>query len=438
MNNVSNWLAYTGLFLLGTLLGSQINRAIYRWAWFSRLISPWSPADSKAPARRWPDRLPVIGWLGLRRETTIHGAGFWIRPLLLEIGVGVGLAGLYWWEIGRLEDNTLDLSTLFVRYLSHVTLFSLLVIASFIDFDEKTIPDLVTIPGTLIGLILAALAPTSLLPIAETSLLPIADSTSDWLHVMSPAPWEQWLSKEPTALFFGCACFLLWCLAILPKICTLRKGWYQGIGFMLASILRPRRRTEARLQVTPRQPYRITRLIGLLALLGTAMIVVVWWFQKGADGANWQGLLTALLGLAFGGGVVWGVRLIAGYTMQQEAMGFGDVTLMAMIGTFLGWQSTLIVFFLAPFAALIIGVIQLICVRRTDIAFGPYLALASIVLVVAWEPIWQDHASPFFGLGRIIPLLVVVCLILMGGLLAALQWLKRFIRGEDSEGASPG
>ncbi|MEO2022105.1 MAG: hypothetical protein ABGX05_09765, partial [Pirellulaceae bacterium] len=87
-----DWLDYAGWFVLGTLLGSQINHAIYQWAWHPRCISPWSPVAPQAPARRRWDRLPILGWWGLRRESSIHGARFWIRPMLLEIGVGVSLA----------------------------------------------------------------------------------------------------------------------------------------------------------------------------------------------------------------------------------------------------------------------------------------------------------------------------------------------------------
>ena len=36
-------------------------------------------------------------------------------------------------------------------------------------------------------------------------------------------------------------------------------------------------------------------------------------------------------------------------------MGFGDVTLLAMIGAFVGWQGVIVVFFLAPFAGAVIG-----------------------------------------------------------------------------------
>ena len=421
MNNVSNWLSYTGFFLLGTLLGSQLNHAIYRWAWHARSISPWSPADPQAPRRRLLDRLPLLGWWGLRRETGLHGKGFWIRPLLLELFSGAGLALLYWWEIGRLQNVDLDTTSFSLRFLSHVTLFSLLVIASFIDFDEKTIPDFVTIPGTLIGLLLAAMVPASLLPLVGS------DGAQMPLLVMSPSPsWNTELDG-PVGLVYGGGCFLAWCLAILPKICTLRKGWWQGLRIMLASIVRPRRQTQSRLQTAPRRSFLITRLVGVLTVVGLLMIAVGW----SAGGLPWQTLLSALLGMAFGGGIVWGVRLIAGYAMQQEAMGFGDVTLMAMIGAFLGWQSTLMVFFMAPFAALVIGVIQLICVRRTDIAFGPYLALASIVLVVAWQPIWELRGSQFFALGSLVPMLVIVCLILMGVLLAILQWFKGLLQGAD-------
>jgi len=416
---VSNWLAYPGLFLLGTLLGSQINHAIYRWAWNSRRISPWSLADPQAPPRRLADWIPILGWWGLRREVNLHGRSFWIRPMLLELASGLALASLYWWEIGRSEELVVT-TPVVLRYLGHVILISLLAIASFIDFDEQTIPDLVTIPGTVAGLLLAALVPLSLLPVGDV------DGVESPLLVTSPFEWDSKLD-EPQGLILGWGCLLAWCLAVLPKVSTLRKGYWQGIKIMLASILRPKRKTKSRLEVQPRAPFLISRLIGVLAILGMLLIAGVWFVGD----LQWRTLLTALLGMAFGGGVIWAVRIIGGYAMQQEAMGFGDVTLMAMIGAFLGWQSTLIVFFLAPFAALLIGLIQLATVRRTDIAFGPYLALASVLLVVAWEPIWELRARNLFQLGWFIPLLVGCCLLLMGVLLVALQWFKQLFRGSE-------
>ena len=89
------------LFLLGACIGGAVNWAIYSLAWFPRPISPWSRPDPTAPPRRFADRLPIVGWFGLRRESFLHGQGFWLRPMLLEVFAGLGLAWLYWWEIGR-------------------------------------------------------------------------------------------------------------------------------------------------------------------------------------------------------------------------------------------------------------------------------------------------------------------------------------------------
>ena len=84
---------------------------------------------------------------------------------------------------------------------------------------------------------------------------------------------------------------------------------------------------------------------------GAALTAGVW----GYDGKNWKTLLSALVGMAVGGAIIWTVRNIGRLVLGQEAMGFGDVTLMCMFGAFLGWQACLIVFFLAPFAALYVG-----------------------------------------------------------------------------------
>ena len=51
-------------------------------------------------------------------------------------------------------------------------------------------------------------------------------------------------------------------------------------------------------------------------------------------------------------GLTWSVRFLGTLAFRREAMGFGDVTLMAMIGAFLGWQAAVLTFFLAPFFGL--------------------------------------------------------------------------------------
>jgi leader peptidase (prepilin peptidase)/N-methyltransferase len=64
---------------------------------------------------------------------------------------------------------------------------------------------------------------------------------------------------------------------------------------------------------------------------------------------------------------------------ETESMGGGDVKLLAMIGAFLGWQQAVLTFFLAPFLALVIGVINLIVKKDHTIPYGPFLSGAALV-----------------------------------------------------------
>lgn len=198
------------LFVAGVLVGGQVNRGVYRLAWEPRYIGPWSPPHKKAPPRRWSDRLPIVGWWGLRREAAIHGRGYWVRPMLLELAFGIGYAWLYWWEIdGRLLPAAVippyPPRDIHAQYLSHLVLLTLMAVATFIDFDEKTIPDAITVPGLLLGLLLAAVLPISHLPVIRilpTEALPIVES----LRLTSPAPWPGELSREPHWLATASAC----------------------------------------------------------------------------------------------------------------------------------------------------------------------------------------------------------------------------------------
>ena len=70
---------------------------------------------------------------------------------------------------------------------------------------------------------------------------------------------------------------------------------------------------------------------------------------------HWHALAWSLVGAIVGWVLIDVVRRIAEFALGRPAMGAGDVTLMAMIGAFLGWQATVIAFFIAPILALVLG-----------------------------------------------------------------------------------
>jgi prepilin signal peptidase PulO-like enzyme (type II secretory pathway) len=430
------------VFVVGACLGSLANWAIYALAWRPRAISPWSrPAADSGPRRR-SDRLPIIGWLALRRLSTVHGPRFWWRPLLIEIAFGVGLAALYWWEVGRLGliagqvGLALEPPTWPVhwQFASHAILLCWMLAASFIDIDEKIIPDAITVSGTLVGLALATLAPMSLLPhVAErpaTTIFSYALRAADggpaigpqgdplWLEpvtVVSPRPWQaaRGIVTGFPALAIGLGCYWLWCFALAPRIWRGRRGAGFALRLIASRVGREFNRPPLRW------------LLGF----GTLAIVCVWALHAQA----WAGLFTALVGLVASGGMVWSVRIIGTAALRREAMGFGDVTLMMMIGTFLGWQACLITFFLAPFAGLLIGLAQLISRRDDEIPYGPFLCLGAAAVVVLWAPIWLwAQRNWLIGPAWLVPAVLVLGVLLLGIALAVWRMIKIALFGRTA------
>jgi prepilin signal peptidase PulO-like enzyme (type II secretory pathway) len=408
------------LLLLGSAVGGLLNLAVYTLAWNRRPISPWSPSPAGAAPRRWPDRIPVLGWFFLRREQKLLGRGFWVRPLGVELLSGLVMAGLYWWEVeaqalvgavqvmapppGVLVHGDLPW-VLHSQFGAHAILFLIMVAASLIDLDEQTIPDGLTIPGALAGLALAAALPWSLLP-AEIWLADGALAI-EFLTLASPTPWPAVaLAPRPPGpgLALALGCWTLWCAGMLPRRWNTTRGWRMAVR-----VLVHRLRAE-----------RFTYLAAVMWLAGMAAIALFAWQ---ADTAHWAALLSALVGLAAGGGMIWVVRFIGTAALQREAMGFGDVMLMSMIGTFLGWQGALLVFFLGPFFGLISGLAQWVVHRQNELPYGPYLCLAACLVVVQWPALWA-WSYDFFAMGGLLLAVFALCLVMMGCVL----WIYRLAR----------
>lgn len=117
------------------------------------------------------------------------------------------------------------------------------------------------------------------------------------------------------------------------------------------------------------------------------------------------GFLASILGILVGGGSLYLVGVIGKVLFQKDAMGFGDVKMMAMVGGFLGWDAALLIFFLACVLGTVIGIFWLLVTRDHYLPFGPYLAMGAWVVLFYKEDIirfitvvWPRLISNLVGL----------------------------------------
>jgi leader peptidase (prepilin peptidase)/N-methyltransferase len=91
------------------------------------------------------------------------------------------------------------------------------------------------------------------------------------------------------------------------------------------------------------------------------------------------GLITALLGAAVGFGLLWLVGAIGTRIFKEDAMGGGDVKMMAMVGAFVGWQGVLLTIFLGALIGSLIFVPLLLAGKKKLVPFGVFLAIGAAV-----------------------------------------------------------
>ncbi len=235
-------------FVFGAIIGSFLNVCIIRMPKEQSIITPGSHCFKCNKPVQWFDNIPLISYFILRGECRSCGASFSMRYVFIELLTAGVFLGFYMY---------FGFSWLLLPYLAMVSGF---IVATFTDFDERIIPDEISLGGMVLGLILSPLIPQ--------------------LH-------------------------------------------------------------------------------------GTS----VWW----------QGLLASVLGVLIGGGSIYLMGLFGEWIFKKEAMGGGDVKLLAMIGAFMGWKLALLTFFIAPFFGAIVGIIEKIRTKDSAIAYGPYLVIGALV-----------------------------------------------------------
>ncbi|MCX5686708.1 MAG: prepilin peptidase [Candidatus Omnitrophica bacterium] len=89
----------------------------------------------------------------------------------------------------------------------------------------------------------------------------------------------------------------------------------------------------------------------------------------------------SFLGAAIGGASTYAMGVLGHVVFKKEAMGGGDVKLMAMVGAFLGWKLAIVTFFVAPLFGSVAGIILKLKDGREVIPYGPYLSLAALIAI---------------------------------------------------------
>jgi len=115
-----------------------------------------------------------------------------------------------------------------------------------------------------------------------------------------------------------------------------------------------------------------------------------------ATAAGLPALGQALLGAAVGFALLWLIGWLGAIVFRKDAMGGGDVKMMAMVGAFTGWQGTLVSIFLGAVLGTLIFVPITLFKRDKLVPFGIFLALGAAAAWIAGPALiswYRDYAG---------------------------------------------
>lgn len=331
-------------FVLGAVVGSFLNVCIYR---LPRDLSVNKPRRSFCPNCKapipWCQNLPLLSWLFLRGRCANCGAKITFRYFGVELITALLFLAVWKafpWQIA-------------VAYWAFV---SLVIAATFIDFEHFIIPDQITIGGTIAGVIAsvaipelmhtdtrlaalvrsglaAALGYVTLLFVLEAGKMAFGKKR---IRLDAPTPFTWKRHGEDAEFVVGAEQSL----------------WSDHFA-----------RESDRLLLQCDEAKIDNRIYGSVTLEFHYNRVTVEGETFDLDNVN------EISGAA------------RELQIPREAMGRGDLKFLAAIGAFLGWRAVLFSIFAGSLVGSLVGLLTLIVGKRVwsmKLPFGPYLAFGAL------------------------------------------------------------
>jgi leader peptidase (prepilin peptidase) / N-methyltransferase len=399
------------LFAFGACVGSFINVVVYRIPAGLSVVTPPSRCPTCGGRLTWRENLPVLGWLMLRGRCRFCRQPISIQYPLIETAIGAIFVALYllfyitptapggvgsgngaitlgtfvlpWWKAQGFAGSW----PLFAAVLLMVAgLFA----STVIDARHFIIPGEIT--WTMAGFGLAAAAVQPLLPLMSRA------------RSLSPPIELVGMTTMGVAIGGVVGLTVAW---LLLKTGVLRYSYADYDTYVkptdpMSSY--PFARRETLREIVFLLPTIAGAVIGgVIAsyLSGTAVE------QSSSEPAAWQSLpwlgtvASALFGFLIGGAILWLVRVLGTLGFGREAMGLGDVHLLAAVGMVLGWKGAVWTFAITLPVALGYSLLAF-CLRPfirlpiRELPLGPHLAVAAVLTLLLlpvfrrWDPTLAD------------------------------------------------
>jgi len=388
------------IVMFGACAGSFLNVVIHRLPRGQSLVFPGSHCPSSTRAIRWYDIIPLLRWVVLKGRCRRCGCAISPRYLIVE-AVTAALAGglyvCYYWL--RIRDGVGAFSNSWPTFIAHGCLLAGLLVCAIIDIEHWVVPLEACWTVSVIGLAAAAFRPPSV----------------EMLPRVSPAAGAAALG----------ALAGLGAALILQRVGLLRQSFIdaddkpvtqrgsQGSEKITAVAVTKDHGVSPRLEVL-RELLFLAPAIALgagayLLVAGIPAIGEAWkgFCSGGAPGggpfagvrlaARFSAFQAALVGYVAGGAWIWGIRILGTLGFGREAMGLGDVHILAAVGAVCGWITPSLVFFLAPVFALLWALYLFAARRQRELPYGPWLAVAALVVMLFYDGL-VELIAPYFAI----------------------------------------
>ena len=223
------WTIFAGL--LGLAFGSFLNVCLSRWPEGESVVKPRSRCRACGRTLSWWENVPVASWLALRGKCRTCGAWIGVRYVVVELAVG-GLWGIacsrFFVDISNLPES--QNAAIVVAAGSAIFSFILVGLAV-LDAEHLWLPDLITYPAILLGLVYAA-AYEQLAWHFDTPARPLREFLTRLLSAVLAAGlivvirWVYWLVRRKEGMGLGDA-----------KLMAMLAAWMGLPGALLAFFL---------------------------------------------------------------------------------------------------------------------------------------------------------------------------------------------------------